>query len=82
MLMRMRQLIILRHSCQPQQTAGIDFLPLSEEKDWFGFCCLSDKHVLSLAWAAQVRPGDVLVMGSDGLWDNLSTKQILDEVSV
>ena len=28
----------------------------------------------------QVRPGDVLVVGSDGLWDNLSTKQILEEV--
>ncbi len=36
--------------------------------------------VLSEACAAQVRPGDVVVMGSDGLWDNLSTKQILDEV--
>ena len=28
----------------------------------------------------QVRPGDVLIVGSDGLWDNLSTKQILEEV--
>lgn len=26
-----------------------------------------------------VRPGDVLIVGSDGLWDNLSTKQILEE---
>ena len=30
--------------------------------------------------ATQVRPGDVLIVGSDGLWDNLSTKQILEEV--
>ena len=30
--------------------------------------------------AIQVRPGDVLIVGSDGLWDNLSTKQILEEV--
>ena len=28
----------------------------------------------------QVRPGDVLIVGSDGLWDNLSAKQILEEV--
>ncbi len=29
---------------------------------------------------SQVRPGDVLIVGSDGLWDNLSAKQILEEV--
>jgi len=28
----------------------------------------------------QVRPGDVVVLGSDGLWDNLSDEQIVEEV--
>jgi protein phosphatase PTC7 len=28
----------------------------------------------------QVAPGDVVVLGSDGLWDNLSDEEILEEV--
>ena len=27
-----------------------------------------------------VAPGDVVILGSDGLWDNVSEEELLDEV--
>jgi len=36
-----------------------------------------DSRVLS---TPQVLPGDVLVMGSDGLWDNVADDELLDLV--
>jgi hypothetical protein len=31
-------------------------------------------------WVRQVAAGDIVVLGSDGLWDNLSDEQVLEEV--
>ena len=34
------------------------------------------------ALLGQVMAGDIVVLGSDGLWDNLSDEQILEQASM